>query len=306
MKKVKLGVERDFASEHLYMIDIEGCTAYYVEDGSDRYVEVLGEAKTASSTPILEKREVQAISYDDRGNILGRAQEIWFQFGLRQSFALTIDLEGIDQISSRVKLLCTGFLNVQMASPSVAETAPAFDITPSIDNSNYEEGREAYTRGEFAKCVHNMSRQIGLSGPGRNELFLYRGVAHYLKGELDSATKDLNEFLHHLDEPSNLDLATNRFSDIEILKQLTPAFVNNAKWHCFCGFYYQQSPHGLLDDDDDLDFRMFDKYHREAFTSFNKAIDLDPACSESYCARAQFYFREPLQQIPDYTSAITL
>ena len=100
MAKTKLVVSRDSEIEALTKVRVESGSAYYNVD--DNEVIVLGELSALS----VDKGyvEVHVIIYDSDGDIMARDYANWVEFGLRQSFELTLDVSEFSEKPEKVKI----------------------------------------------------------------------------------------------------------------------------------------------------------------------------------------------------------
>jgi hypothetical protein len=102
--KKKIPVERDEVMEEAFGIKLEACTACCDEQS----LVVIGEARSARSTTIDGYREIQLVVYDSDNDLLAREFENWAEFGIRQSFKVEMDVQGLPATPSRVKVFPTG------------------------------------------------------------------------------------------------------------------------------------------------------------------------------------------------------
>ncbi|EGR3455226.1 hypothetical protein DMK83_17780, partial [Vibrio parahaemolyticus] len=99
MTKEKISVERNEQMEEYCELTIDSCTAYLDEEN---VLSVIGVVKQSKNKPTNDSKEVNILVYDCHGDIMAKDYELWIEFGIMQSFSLSIDLSEFENPLGKV------------------------------------------------------------------------------------------------------------------------------------------------------------------------------------------------------------
>ncbi|MGL1665033.1 ATP-dependent helicase [Vibrio parahaemolyticus] len=99
MTKKKISVERNEQMEEYCKLTIDSCTAYLDEEN---VLSVIGVVKQSKNKPTNDSKEVNILVYDCHGDIMAKNYDWWGEFGIMQSFSLSIDLSEFENPLGKV------------------------------------------------------------------------------------------------------------------------------------------------------------------------------------------------------------
>lgn len=204
----RLPVTRDQEVEHLYGVDVESVSAFYDEESGN--LMVVGELAANNGVPSTEYREVQVVVHDVEGATIGCDSANWMNFGLRQSFELSLDT--LHGTPATVRVFPTS---------SFPDTLSVHDITDTRAERCHEVeasfplGPATWGREQLASMAEIYSSQEGIEACTQVSISFFSDDPAALAGLLAVEPSWLTQR-----SPAQLELTANQRLDVDLAGQI--------------------------------------------------------------------------------------